>query len=224
MVERIDNKHPLAKYFVLYDKKTMRPMLDPCFSEYSMLLECGHERSLFSDKYTEPSYCDECHAMRKVKKFEFVGVTRDLIDFARPFEIQIRLKEWDCESKSGQYFLMRPHKMPNGKYIAHVDYMAAPNFGTFSEEEIKANQEKVAEVATANYSDQQSVTVFEVPEYALNVPLVVECLKRYSEIPDVIAVKMIQREQKGDGTFNWEMGDQIDVAKLKMPQPTEINS
>jgi hypothetical protein len=203
----------------------MEPILDPCFSEYVMRFICGHERSFYSEKYEmKDQYCDECKALREVRSFEFIGVPKDLIDYARRFEIELEVVEWDCESKTGKYKVRKPKKLPSGKYIANDDYMAAPYFGTFSDDDKKSNEGKVAELAVANYSDQKSVTVFEVPEYALNVPLTVELLKRYLELPDVIAVKMIQREQKGDGTFNWERGDQIDPAKLQMPQAKEIPS
>jgi hypothetical protein len=235
MVERIDQKHPLIQYLTLYDKNTMEPILDPCFSEYVMRFVCGHERSFYSDKYEmKDQYCDECQAMRDVKSFDFIGVDPKLLDYDRRYEIELEIKEWDCESKSGRYLIKKPKRLPSGKYIASNDYMAAPNWGTFSEDERKQYEEemkqkdkkesKIAELALANYSDQKSVTVFEVPEYALNVPLTVELLKRYLELPDVIAIKMIQREQRGDGTFNWERGDQIDVAKLQMPQAKEIPS
>jgi hypothetical protein len=218
-VEKLTKDSILSKYFILYDKETNEPMLDPCFSEYLMMFVCGHEKSHFSKNYKmEDQYCESCKALRQVKAMVFKGVDPKDIDYDRSYEIKIHFKEWDCESKSGIYYLMKPRKMPNGKWIAGVDYMAAPNFGTFTDSEIEAKEEKHAEMATAKYSDWRALTVFEIPDYVLaNVPEVVQSLLQYLQIGDTMAYKMKQGPQKGDGTYKWERIEALDPSKLTIP-------
>jgi hypothetical protein len=217
-LEKVDMKNPLADYFVLYTKDR-KPMLDPCFYEYIMKFICGHEKSFFQDKYTmADQYCDECNAMREVREFAFVGVPLEQIDIDKPYETQIHLSEWDVEAKAGMYFLCRPWKMPNGKYIARTDFMAAGNFGIPPKE-----SDKYAELARARISDQTSITVFEIPDYVFNVPIVMETAKRYLEAKDVYVLKMIQGARHSDGTIEFTPDTWIkDPKDIQIPTPKTI--
>lgn len=216
-IEKLDHNNPLADFFVLYDKD-LKPMLDPCFIEYSMLFVCGHSKSLFKPEYTmSDQYCDECAAMREVKTFEFIGVPDELIDRDRPYEIQISMSEWDVESKAGMYLLCKPKKMPNGKFIKQIDYFAAGNFG------IPTQENKSAELARARISDQSAIAVFEIPDYAFNVPAIMETAKRFLEYKDVRVLKVIPTGRKGDGTFTFNVDTWItDPKKIVVPAAKAI--
>lgn len=222
MIETITGKHPLAPYLVLYNKETNKPILDPCFIEYTIKFTCGHERSTFKNTYEmADQYCDECTAMREVRQFLFTGVAPEEIDHSRDYDIQIKLKEWDPKAKVGKYQIMRPKKMANGKYIAHTDFTAMQNYGTFTEEEIEAKQEKTAEPASAVYKDNKALTVFEIPDYALYSPEVVKSLREYLTIADVKAYKVIPRDRKGDGTFNYSREEELDK-NYPIPEPRTV--
>src|SRR4029078_10036563 len=195
MVEIITAKHPLIRYLNLYEKKTDKPILDPCFIEYTIKFVCGHERSTFKDSYSmADQYCDECKMMRDVKEFVFTGVKEENIDFSRPDIIRINIQEWNCQTKAGRYLLTRPKKLSSGKYIAAYDYLAAPHYGTFTDQDISEMKEraakgekvgeKVAEMPTAVYQDRTCITVFEVPDNNLYDPNVVSLLKEYLALPD----------------------------------------
>jgi hypothetical protein len=206
----------------------MKPILDPCFSEYEMKFVCGHTKTLFKSKYKlEDQYCEDesCKAMREVENFRFVGVKPNKLDRKRsPHNIEIQLKEWDVEAKHGIYYLRKPWRMKNGKYIARDDDIQAPNFGEFSDAEKesikKSNESKYAEKATANYNDQKALTVFEVPDWALLVPEKVTFLLQYLQLPDVIAYTVrASKKKRGDGTYRWKRvsGKPIDPARLVIP-------
>jgi hypothetical protein len=215
-VEKITGTHRLSDYLVLYDKETMKPILDPCFSEFLMTFVCGHEKTMFRREYTmEDQYCQECKAMRSIRTFEFTGVKTEDLDHDRTLQIQIKLQEWNPETKIGTYLLCKPKKMPNGKYIATIDHMAAPGFTTFSEsEKEEAKEEKWAEYPTANYNDQKALTVFEVPEWALKVPDIV--------MHDTKAYLMVDKGQKSDGTFQWERKEELSHKSLVIPEQKSV--
>jgi len=218
-LEKIDMKNPLGDFLVLYTHEK-KPMLDPCFYEYVMRFVCGHEKSFYRPEYTlQDQYCDECTAMREVKGFDFCGVPLELIDIDKPYETQIHISEWDVESKSGMFFLTKPWKMPNGKYIARTDYMMAGNFGIPEKDTV----DKYADLARARISDPTSITVFEIPDYVFNVPVVMETAKRYLEAKDVYVLKMVQGARNSDGTFQFNPEQWIkDPKEIKIPEPRTV--
>lgn len=216
MVERIKPGHPLKPYLVLYDKDIMKPTLDPCFSERLITFVCGDQKTIFKPKYTiDDQYCADCKAMREVKSFEFRGAKPEDVDYERDESIYIEMEEWDVESKTGVYNLHRTKKMPNGKHIAAVDYGAAPNYGTFTEDEIKAGQEKYADRATARYTDNKALTAFEIPDYAFKILEVIAQLKIYLQIPDVKAFMTVARGRKQAGLFKWEVIKEMKIEDLQ---------
>jgi hypothetical protein len=230
--EKITAKHRLSDFLVLYDKKTNKPILDPCFSEYLMTFVCGHQKTLFKPIYTmDDQYCSDenCKAMRSVRTFEFVGVRPEFLDYDRLPDIQIKLVEWNPETKIGTYILCKPHKLPNGKWITRIDHMAAPNFSIpesdaeENKDETKEKEGKFAVYPTANYNDQSAMTVYEVPEWALKVPDVVQLLILYLQAPDSKAFKLVDRGHKGDGTFIWENVGEIDPKTLVVPEAKNIS-